>query len=74
MAGNGGSFRNILIWTYERGTLAYDIICVLILAFIFFVPQSCFVSRRAGDARTPPAHASLGAPVAAPGNVSSASR
>lgn len=46
MARPGGSIRNPLIWTYERGTLQYDIICALILAFIFFVPQSCFVKRR----------------------------
>jgi len=37
--------RNILIWSYERGTLQYDLICALILAFIFFVPRSCFVSK-----------------------------
>ncbi len=74
MAGDGGTFRKILIWTYERGTLQYDILCALILAFIFFVPQSCFVSKRAGEARVVPAHASQGAPPAAPGNVSSPSR
>ncbi len=37
--------RNILIWTYERGTLPYDILCGLILAFIFFVPRSCFAPK-----------------------------
>ena len=37
--------RNILIWSYDRGTLQYDLICALILAFIFFVPRSCFVSK-----------------------------
>ena len=42
-----GTFRNLIIWTYERGTLQYDIICALILAFIFFVPRGCFVSKRA---------------------------
>jgi hypothetical protein len=46
------SFRrtvhNIFVWSYDRGTLQYDIICVLILAFIFFVPPSCFVAKRAG--------------------------
>jgi hypothetical protein len=41
--------RNVLVWSYERGTLQYDIICALILAFIFFVPPSCFVSKRATD-------------------------
>ncbi len=38
--------RNIFVWSYERGTIQYDIICALILAFIFFVPRSCFVSNR----------------------------
>ena len=37
--------RNIFVWSYGRGTLQYDIICALILAFIFFVPRSCFVSK-----------------------------
>ncbi len=46
MAKNGGVFRHILIWTYERGTLQYDIICALILAFIFLVPRSCFTARK----------------------------
>ena len=37
--------RSIFVWSYGRGTLQYDIICALILAFIFFVPRSCFVSK-----------------------------
>jgi len=47
MAGTGGFFRNILVWTHERGTLQYDIICALIVVFILFVPRSCFTARRA---------------------------
>ena len=43
--------QNILIWTYERGTLQYDIICILILAFIFFVPPSCFHRRTGMEVR-----------------------
>ncbi len=43
MARDGGTVRKTLIWSYERGTLQYDIICALILAFIFFVPRSCFI-------------------------------
>jgi hypothetical protein len=39
--------HSIFVWSYERGTIQYDIICALILAFIFFVPPSCFVSKRA---------------------------
>ncbi len=45
--GKPGALRKTLIWTYERGTLQYDIICGLILAFIFFTPRSCFVKRNA---------------------------
>ncbi len=74
MAGNGGTFRNLLIWTYERGTLQYDIICALILAFIFLVPRSCFVSTRS-EARVVPVHSGQGtAPAPAPGDVSSPAR
>lgn len=39
----GTKIRNIIVWKHGRGTLQYDIICALILAFIFFVPRSCFV-------------------------------
>ena len=59
MAKAGATIRSILIWTYERGTLQYDIICALILAFIFLVPKSCFIARRsvapgAGSIQTAP--------------------
>jgi hypothetical protein len=39
--------KSILVWSYERGTIQYDIICALILAFIFLVPQSCFDFKKA---------------------------
>lgn len=42
--------RSILIWSHERGTLQYDIICGLILAFVFFVPPSWLNSKRANPA------------------------
>jgi hypothetical protein len=29
-------------WTYERGSLRYDIMVALILAFIFFTPRGVF--------------------------------
>jgi hypothetical protein len=45
MSKAGGVARAILMWSYERGTLQYDIICGLILAFIFFVPRSCFLKK-----------------------------
>ena len=47
MAKPGGTLRNILIWTYGRGTIQYDILCALILVFIFLVPRACFTGKRA---------------------------
>jgi len=47
MSSIGRIARSIFVWSFERGTLQYDIICVLILAFVFFVPPSCFVSKKA---------------------------
>jgi len=41
-----------LVWSYERGTLQYDIICGLILAFIFFVPRSCFLKPKTDMQKT----------------------
>lgn len=32
----------IIFWSYERGTLQYDILCVLILVFIFMTPSRYF--------------------------------
>ncbi len=46
MGKNGGFTRKILMWSYERGTLQYDLMCALILAFIFFVPRSCFAPKK----------------------------
>jgi hypothetical protein len=40
------TWRNIFVWSYERGTLPYDILCGLILAFVFFVPRSCFAPKK----------------------------
>ena len=39
--------KSVFVWSYERGTIQYDIICALILAFIFFVPRSCFIAKNA---------------------------
>ena len=45
MGQSGHRIRDILIWNHERGTLPYDILCGLILAFVFFVPRSCFAPK-----------------------------
>ena len=65
-----GTFRNLMIWTYERGTLQYDIICALILAFIFLVPRSCFVRKRTDN----PTAQSLQTVQPAPGSTSASAK
>lgn len=34
--------RDTILWAYERGTFQYDILCALILLFIFATPRSVF--------------------------------
>jgi hypothetical protein len=35
--------KNIINWSYERGTWQYDVLCLLIIAFIFLTPKTWFV-------------------------------
>lgn len=35
-------FKNLVLWSYGRTTWQYDVLCALILAFIFLTPQSWF--------------------------------
>jgi hypothetical protein len=37
--------KNILLWSYGRGSWQYDILCLLIIATIFIVPSSYFGDR-----------------------------
>jgi hypothetical protein len=37
--------RNILLWSYERGTWQYDLLCLLIIAAILLLPGSYFGDR-----------------------------
>jgi hypothetical protein len=61
MGRSGGIARNIFFWTYSRGTIPYDLLCGLILAFVFFVPRSCFAPKKANlnPAGEKPAQSSL---------------
>ena len=34
--------KRFLLWSFERGSAQYDVICVIILAFIFITPASFF--------------------------------
>lgn len=38
-------FVRSVFWTYERGSWQYDVICAIILAFIFLTPASWFHDR-----------------------------
>jgi hypothetical protein len=44
------TLKKILFWSYDRGSWQYDIMCVLILAFIFFGPNNVFHSHRSSAA------------------------
>jgi hypothetical protein len=35
-------FKKILFWNYKRTSWQYDVLCVLILAFIFLTPKHWF--------------------------------
>ena len=37
--------KKIVFWTYGRTTWQYDVLCALILAFIFLTPKSWFASE-----------------------------
>lgn len=36
------TLKKTLFWSYDRGSWQYDVMCVLILAFIFLAPNSLF--------------------------------
>ncbi len=35
-------FKKVVFWSYSRTTWQYDVLCALILAFIFLTPKSWF--------------------------------
>ena len=37
--------RKVVFWNYSRTSWQWDVLCVLILAFIFLTPKSWFVSH-----------------------------
>jgi hypothetical protein len=37
--------KKAFLWNYERTTWQWDVLCVVILAFIFLTPKSWFVSH-----------------------------
>jgi len=51
--------KNVLLWSYERGSWQYDVLCLLIIAVIFLIPSSYFEDRD----RIPPQAKRRAAPV-----------
>ena len=54
--------KKIIFWNYGRTTWQYDVLCALILAFIFLTPKSWFASelpRPAGHQIAPAANTLL---------------
>jgi hypothetical protein len=39
VSGIGRTIRNYVLWSYERGTIHYDVMVTLILLFVFFSPK-----------------------------------
>jgi hypothetical protein len=39
------SLKRIILWDYSRGTWQYDVLCLLIIAFIFLSPKTWFDGR-----------------------------
>lgn len=37
--------KDIIVWKYERASPQWDVLCVLILAFIFLTPKTWFDKR-----------------------------
>ena len=47
------TLKGLLFWSYGRSTWQYDVLCALILAFIFLTPQGWFAT---GELRQAEAH------------------
>jgi hypothetical protein len=39
------TFKSIILWKYERASWQWDVLCLLILAFIFLTPKTWFDRR-----------------------------
>lgn len=40
------AIKNVVLWNYGRTTWQYDVLCILILAFIFLTPPAWFQSGK----------------------------
>jgi hypothetical protein len=51
MAFLGRTIRKVFFWNYARNTWQWDILCVLILIFIFLTPKTWFESSERASIR-----------------------
>jgi hypothetical protein len=56
--------KNVLLWSHDRGSWQYDILCLLIVATIFVVPSSFFGDRDRVPAQGSQAQANGGKEIA----------
>lgn len=55
MAGNlRQGLSKVIFWTYPRGTWQYDLMCLVILAFIFLTPRAVFDGSLFTQKQDPP--------------------
>lgn len=47
------AIKNVVWWNFGRTTWQYDVLCILILAFIFLTPPSWFTGRERTLAESP---------------------
>tara|TARA_B100000949_G_C13895958_1_gene290679 strand:- start:250 stop:513 length:264 start_codon:yes stop_codon:yes gene_type:complete len=48
-----GVVGQVIFWGYRRGSWQYDVLCALILAFIFLTPADVFNRRLFSQAKEP---------------------
>lgn len=46
--------KNIINWNYERASWQWDVLCVLIMAFIFLTPKAWFNKTKVSAANQTP--------------------
>ncbi len=44
--------KNVLLWSYERGTWQYDFLCLLIISTVFLLPGKYFGDRDRASVKT----------------------
>jgi len=45
--------KKVINWNYERASWQWDLLCILIMAFIFLTPKEWFNSKRTLATQTP---------------------